>query len=38
VSHVKAFVDSDLGGLVIGFVLVLIVCAGFGLFVAYAGG
>ena len=35
-NRVKAFVDSDLGGLVIGFVLLLLICGGFGLFVAYA--
>jgi hypothetical protein len=35
-GRLKTFVDSNLGGLIIGFVLVLIICGGFGLFVAYA--
>ena len=37
-GYVKTFVDSDIGGLVIGFVLMLLICGGLGLFIAYAGG
>lgn len=36
-NHVKTFADSDIGGIVIGLVLVLLICGGFGLFAAYGG-
>jgi hypothetical protein len=35
-SRVRAFVDSDVGGLIIGLVLVAVICVGLGLFVAYS--